>query len=80
MKHSVDEKVSYNKKKKGMFSVGYVFGVSLYRDYPKGDRELKKISESIVSEAKSMAKRGDLYSKGVMCGVRDAANERKRQK
>lgn len=35
MKRTVQEKYEYNKRRKGLFSSGYCYGVSLYRDYPK---------------------------------------------
>ncbi len=80
MKHSVDEKLVYNKKRKGLFSTGYVLGVEIYRGYSKGNKESKALTRGIISDSNDLARMGDEYGKGVMCGVRDAANERKARK
>ncbi len=77
MKRTVKEKVNYNKGRKTEFSGGYTLGVMLYNDYPKQNGEGKKTINSIVGDSKELAKAGDQWSKGVMCGMRDAANERK---
>ena len=77
MKRSVDEKLLYNKQRKSPFSVGYVIGVTAYRDYPKSGTKYKATVRSLISNSNDLARMGDDYGKGVMCGVRDAANERK---
>ena len=80
MRYSVDEKLAYNRKRKGRFSTGYLLGVAIYRDYPKGDSVTKRNTKEIISDSNALARIGDDYGKGVMCGVRDAANERKARK
>ena len=77
MKRSVNEKYDYNKKRGGDFGEGYCFGVSLYRNYGKNDAATKKTIKEIIDAERVNAHSGDLHSKGVMCGIRDAANERK---
>lgn len=72
---SVDEKVQYNEKRGGKFGTAYVFGVTVYRTVFKNDPERAR---RIIDEFHEMAaKEGNATSKGFMCGVRDAANERK---
>lgn len=82
MKLTVDEKYRYNKARNdGKFSSGYCIGVTMYKDYVKGDDEYKKIIREFVDTSKELARGGDKFGKGVMCGYRDSANERKaRQK
>lgn len=77
MKRTVEEKVNYNKQRKGLFSSGYVLGVSLYEDYSKSDDEMKKMTKSIIDNSKINARNGDEFGKGIMSGYRDKANERK---
>ena len=77
MKRTVQEKYEYNKRRKGMFPSGYVVGVNLNRDYPKQDKEGKDIIEATVNICHANALFGDEFGKGVMCGYRDKANERK---
>lgn len=77
MKRTVQEKYDYNKRRKGVFSSGYCYGVSLYRDYPKQDEEGKMLTEATVNIASVYAREGQVFSKGIMCGYRDMANERK---
>ncbi len=79
MKRTVQEKYEYNKKRKGSFSSGYCFGVSLYRDYPKQDKEGKDIIEATINICHANALFGFAFCKGVMCGYRDKANERKKK-
>lgn len=80
MSRTVDEKLQYNRQRKTSFSVAYCFGVSLYRDYPQADAESKALIRQIIDNNKQFARDGDQYAKGFMCGVRDAANERKARK
>ena len=77
MKRTVKEKYEYNKRRKGMFPSGYCYGVMLYCDYPKQDKEGKDIIEATVNICHANALFGDEFGKGVMCGYRDTANERK---
>ena len=77
MKRTVEEKYQYNKRRKGSFSSGYCYGVSLYRDYPKHDEEGKMLTQALVNVAKVRAREGQQFSKGLLCGYRDKANERK---
>ena len=77
MKRTVEEKYQYNKKRKGLFASGYCMGVNLYKDYPKQDEEGKMLSQALVNVAKVRAREGQQFSKGLLCGYRDKANERK---
>lgn len=80
MSYSVDEKVKFNRAKKTPFGWGYQWGVKAYRSYPKADAQEKKRIRAEIADYKQEAKKKS-YSgecaKGYMCGVRDAANERK---
>lgn len=81
MKRTVQEKYDYNNARNSPFSTGYTLGVMLYRDYPRMDKEGKKMISEIIDTNKSLARSGDELGKGFMCAVRDCANERKaRQK
>ena len=83
-----EEKVNYNKKHYSTddFSAGYIIGVGIYRDYPKSDEKGKAETRKMISYFNKIAKGKDRnrketrLSKGVMCGIRDSANERKRKK
>ncbi len=77
MKRTVDEKYKYNQEREGSFSTGYCLGVSLYRDYMKSDKETKAMIKEIISNSKELARKGDDLGKGLMCAVRDCAEERK---
>lgn len=57
--------------------MGYSFGVNVYNDYRRFDDKGKKIVRELIDTNKSLARDGDELSKDFMCGVRDAANERK---
>lgn len=83
MARTVDEKLKYHQEqsKRTPFMWGYNHGVKLYRGYPKADKaERKRILAEIDGENQN-ARNGKTasreFSRGVMCGVRDAANERK---
>lgn len=83
MKKTLDEKYEYNKKRIGEsdFSRGYCFGIQLYRDYSQMNNEGKKTIKGIIDSEKKLSRYSDMQrSKGFMCGIRDAANERKARK
>ena len=80
MSYTVDEKLAHNRKKNTLFSAGYVLGVNIYRSYPKANAKDRATVKEIISSAREGAREGDEWNKGVMCGVRDAANERKARK
>ena len=81
MKRTVQEKYDYNNSRKSPFSTGYTLGVILYRDYTRTDNEGKKVIRDIFDSSHELARSGDEIGKGVMCAIRDCANERKaRQK
>lgn len=87
MKRTVDEKLQYNRGQKTAFAYGYRFGVQAYRRYPKSDERQKRDISGDIDYNRRLAQTGDKsrgsvqYAKGFMCGVRDAADERKaRQK
>ena len=79
MKRTVEEKLRYNRKRKTAFSSAYCFGVSVYRDYPAADAKTKAVIRQMIDTNKQIARTGDASAKGFMCGIRDAANERKRR-
>lgn len=82
MKRSVQEKFEYNKKQKTPFSYGYCMGVKAYRDYTEAVVCRSRVMDDI-DYYKKQAVSGDKkksstkFSKGFMCGVRDAAAENK---
>lgn len=83
MNYTVDEKKNYHRRgyPKGEFSQGYVMGVVLYRGYGKGGASVNKAGrQKFIDETKRQAVNGDPYSKGIMCAIRDCANERKAKK
>ena len=83
MKRTIDEKLKYNSAQKTAFAYGYRFGVQAYRRYPKADERHKRDISSDIDYNRRLVQTGDKsresvqYAKGFMCGVRDAANERK---
>ena len=80
MKDTVDEKVIYNRQRNTEFSNGYVLGVAIYREYAKADKKMQATIKEVINGASENAKHGYKMDKGIMCGVRDAANERKARK
>ena len=80
MKRTIDEKLKYNREQKTPFASGYCVGAILYNDYRKTDDEGKTITRKLIDTSKSIALSDDDFGKGFMCGVRDAANERKARK
>lgn len=83
MKRTVDEKLAYNEKRETMFAFGYTVGVKNYRRYVKLDAAGRRDVDNTVRMAKEGLKKPgqakdniDMY-KGILCGYRDAANERK---
>lgn len=80
MSYTVDEKKSFHGRgfPKGEFSQGYIIGVQLYRGYGKDGASVNKAKrQKLIDDTKRQAIKGDLFSKGVMCAIRDCANERK---
>ena len=83
MKRTVDEKLQYNSAQRTAFAYGYRFGVQAYRQYSKANERRKRDISGDIDYNKWLAQTGDRsrestqYAKGFMCGVRDAANERK---
>lgn len=83
MNRTVDEKLKYNRALKTPFAYGYRMAVWAYRSYPKASKKRKSEMLSDIDYNKHLAVNGDKsrqsvqYAKGFMCGVRDAANERK---
>ena len=71
------EKVAYNETQKGGFPRGYCAGVRFYQSYGKKGKPVdKKKHNQFIDDMKEGAKKHS-YCKGFMCGIRDAANERK---
>ena len=86
MSRTVDEKLRYNEQRNTIFSTGYVIGIKNYRNYPRSSDESKRNIDAIIRTAKAGVKdpatdkdMRQLY-KGMLCGFRDAANERKNGK
>lgn len=80
MKRTLKEKYDYNKYKDDKFSRGYCFGVDLYQDYPRQTPQGKATYKELINNINQSAKLGNSTEKGVMCGIRDAANDRKNKK
>lgn len=83
-KYSFEEKYQFNKTRaKGCnFSAGYCLGADLYEMFPRQNAEFQSTVSEFISTAKENATAKidtdlDAWNKGVMCGYRDAANERK---
>lgn len=76
MFRSVQEKYDYNKRRSGLFSSGYCFGVTLYNDYAKSGKPLQKSIRGFVDSAHQKALEGEEFSKGVMNAYRDMARVR----
>ncbi len=74
------EKVAYNQTQNSDFSNGYLLGVRWYGEYPKLSVQGRKTQIEVIDTIKVSAKMGDGFSKGIMCGIRDSANERKAKK
>ena len=87
---TLEEKIEYNKKQKTNFSNGYLDGVKNYREYGKKSVFKKADAQVEVSRINMVGKWGQRsgkyspddvqYSKGFMCGMRDCAAERKKEK
>ncbi len=80
MKRLLVEKFAHNSQKDTSFSNGYVTGVIAYQSYNDYDKSGKQTVKDFIAANSKAAKSGDDLAKGVMCGVRDAANERKKYK
>lgn len=80
MKRTLKDKLKYNSKRNTDFAFGYRLGVRMYKDYPKDTAKGKLETKRLIDGFKTLARGGDETSKGVMCGIRDAANERKGKK
>lgn len=77
---TLQKKLAFNKKRGTEFSAGYIMGVKTYQKYPLKDRKGKQTAKRAIDKFSQMARNGDEFAKGIMCGIRDAANERKAQK
>lgn len=74
------EKYAYNQTQNGGFSKGYCLGVRFYQNYGKDGAPVDKQKHNeFIDDMRSGAKKHS-YCKGFMCGIRDAANERKAKK
>ncbi len=74
------EKVAYNQTQENGFSMGYCLGVRYYQNYGKGGAPVDKIRHNEFINGMRQAAKKHRYAKGFMCGIRDAANERKAKK
>lgn len=75
---SLKEKYDYNNIQSTGFSYGYCAGVRYYQGYGNSVEPVdKKKHNQYIDDMKIQAKKGRKYAKGFMCGIRDAANERK---
>ena len=79
MKRTLNEKYNYNSTQDNDFSRGYCLGVRYYSNYGKSKaiKFDKQAHNDFIDGMKSSAIKGYKYAKGFMCGIRDAANERK---
>lgn len=78
MKRTLEEKYKYNKARTDdNFSFGYCYGADIYKDYAKADSKYRKTIRDLIDTAKISARGGDSLCKGIMCGYKDAADERK---
>ena len=85
---TLQEKIKFNKIRSvsDQFAAGYIIGVTMYKDYPKLDDKGKAETRKMISDYNKIASGKDRnsiatkLSKGIMCGIRDSANERKRKK
>ena len=85
---TLKEKVDYtrNRSSSDQFAAGYIIGVTMYNDYPKLDDKGKAETRKMIGDYNKIANGKDRnstaikLSKGIMCGIRDSANERKRKK
>lgn len=77
MKPSLDDKIKFNQRRGTQFSVGYITGVKVYRGYSLKDRQGKQKTKKAIDEFSRQARNGDEFAKGIMCAIRDCANERK---
>ncbi len=77
---TLNEKFNYNSTQDTGFSHGYCTGVKYYRNYGKGAPVDKKKHNEFIDDMKVAALKGHKWVKGFMCGIRDAANERKQKK
>lgn len=77
MQRTVEDKYKYNKGRRDEFSEGYCIGVDVYRNYVKLDDGNKLLARKAIDGFMQNARKGDLMSKGIIAGYRDAANERK---
>ena len=77
---SLADKLKYNEGRNEAFSIGYDIGVNMYRKYGLLDKRQKEQQKEYIDECSQRARAGDALYKGVMCGIRDAANERKANK
>lgn len=78
MARTLNEKYEYNQKRGGTFGNAYCLAVDIYRDYFKMNKEDKAVVKKLIGQEKELARYSDMIrSKGFMCGIRDAAKERK---
>ena len=85
---TLQEKINFNKSRSvsDQFSAGYIIGITMYKDYPKLDDKGKAETRKMIGDYNKIASGTDRnstavkLSKGIMCGIRDSANERKRKK
>lgn len=82
MKRTLKEKYDYNKSKcsSSPFSRGYCEGVEVYLDYAGSPYCMQSNTKLYIDLQRQGAQHGNQNSKGFMCGIRDAANERKGKK
>ncbi len=74
---TVDEKYAFNEKRKTEFGNGYCIGVTAYRNYGNCSAKDKAEQKRVFNDFARLARSGDEFGKGVMCALRDCANERK---
>lgn len=77
---TLTEKVAYNEKQNSSFSKGYLLGVRFYQGYGKNGAPVDKQKHNEFIDGMKAGAKKHSYCKGFMCGIRDAANERKAKK
>lgn len=85
MKRTLSDKVAYNDKKGketgDPFAIYYGLGVIIYQQYPRNNGKYRTTVDATIKSFKRLSLTKDPYHvaayKGLMCGLRDAANDRK---
>lgn len=77
MKYSFEDKIKYNQGRNSDFSNGYTLGADMYQRYLKSDEKMRRLIKKMTDTSRQLSKKGDQFSKGFMCAMRDASQARK---